>query len=111
MALNYTKEGERVGEKPGKDLYELVLSLSAEVRALREDFAVMGPQLATIKEFMVRTMALEADRNIPTRIEKHAERIENLEHALTAAKAFGWFASGLSLLLTLYLVVKEIAGK
>lgn len=85
-------------------LYALVLTLQSEVKGLRDDFAL-------IKEFMVRTIALDQDRQLPTKIAEQGKRIEALEHALTAAKAFSWFASGLSLLLAIWLAVKEIAGK
>jgi hypothetical protein len=91
-------------------IYELVLSLQKEVKGVRDDCADLGKRLGTLTEFMVRTTTLEQDRNLPAKIEAQDRRIGELERALTAAKAFGWFASILSTILGVWQIIKALSG-
>lgn len=85
-------------------VYQHILSLQQDVTI---KFADLSKQVTDLMTFV----AVDKDRNLTAKIEDQRKRIEVLEHALTGAKAFGWFASGLSLALTIWMAFKEILGK
>lgn len=89
-------------------VYKHILSLQEEVDRKLAD---LGKQLGELTTYVIEAKALERDRNLTQKIDDQRKRIEALEHALTAVKAFGWFASGLSVLLALWMAIKEVLGK
>lgn len=88
-------------------IYDVVLKLQADVRT---KFDELGKQVGELTTYVIQAKALEQDRKLPDRLEDQNKRIMALEHALTTAKAFGWFASILSTLLGIWQVIKALTG-
>lgn len=88
-------------------IYDVVLKLQDDVRI---KFDELGKQVGELTTYVIQAKALEEDRKLPGKIQAQADRITALEHALTTAKAFGWFASIVSTLLAIWQVIKALTG-
>lgn len=86
-----------------REIYRVVLKVQDDVQTLTK-------QVSELTTYVTQAKALEQDRQLPARIEAQAARITTLEHALTTAKAFGYFATGLSTVLGIWQVVKALSG-
>jgi len=89
------------------DIYNVVLKLQDD---LITKFGQLSEQVGELKTYVIQAKALEQDRRLPDKLEAQAARITALEHALTTAKAFGWFASILSTLLGIWQVIRALTG-
>ncbi len=88
-------------------IYNAVLKFQGDMQA---NFNELSQQVVELKTYVIAAKALEQDRRLPDKLEDQSKRITNLEHALTTAKAFGWFASILSTLLGIWQIIKAVTG-
>lgn len=84
------------------DIYNVVLKLQDD---LTSKFGELSKQVGELTTYVIQAKALEQDRRLPDKLEAQAARITALEHALTTAKAFGYFAAILSTLLGIWQVI------
>jgi hypothetical protein len=92
-------------------VYKVVLSVRDDLNAKFDD---LSKQIAAFKEYMIRTQALEIDRNLPARIEAHDKRLEiverELEGQIKQLKAIVALLTLVSLILGIWLAVVQLTG-
>ncbi len=67
-------------------VFERVVSVQEEVKALSAAQAKLAEQVATLITFMVRAQTLEDDRKLPVKVEELNQRVKQLENGDIAWK-------------------------
>lgn len=90
---------------------KVVQSLQQDVKSVDSKCDKLSERFGEFTRYMIEAKALDQAHRVPEKLEAQDKRIQALEHALTAAKAFSWFATALSTLLGLWTLFKAVMGK